>query len=227
MVRRTTETEGWKITRDRTRCERPACPLPAASSWYALLEFPDCVRRDLCDSCFAERRRRLEQGGEAGSEARRSEDAVFWRARRREGSAKRGPVLDLPALHGLFEQLGERIGDGPIDFGDGDPDALPEPRFGVADDAPSDDELDPAQRAQWAGLRYFVALLLMRKRLLKTVEPRGPVEEMADLVVVDPKDGDGKRHVLFAPPLDEGRLAGLKDELIAAIDETSGDEQDA
>ena len=201
MVRPTSESENWKIARDRTACTRPGCPLPTADAWNALLEFPDCVRRDLCDTCFAERCQELGEDAEP----------IYWRVRRRvHGVQRTGPVLDLEGLRGLFDRLGavaagEAGGREVVD--------------GTSDSEDLDADADAQRRQQFAELRYFVALLLVRKRSLKIVDPRNEDEELADLIVVDPKDSEMDPVALYAPPLDTDRLSGLKDELLAALDE--------
>lgn len=172
--------DDWKITRDRRACDRPGCPLPTARSYYALLEFPACVRRDLCDACFAEIENRAET------------PPVFWRAHRKQAGSK-DPVLDLVSLRALFDRLGT-----------------------VADD-----------RAR--SLRYFCALLLLRKRVLRMVPPRTAEQERADLVVADPKQKELEPVALFAPAIDIADLGAIKDELLAAIGEdaapaTAGEE---
>jgi len=165
----------WKIHRDRTRCDKPGCPLPTAQEFYAVLELPGCVRRDLCAACF----RQLEARGKP---------PIHWKARRKEG--RRAPVLDLESLRALFDRL-------------------------------ADVEDETAR-----GLRYFIALLLLRKRALRMVDPVDEEQERADLVVADPRDKDKPPVALFAPEPDPERLAGLKDELIAALD-TQDDEDGA
>jgi len=162
--------EDWKITRDRKACERPGCPLPSAQQYYAVLEFPACVRRDVCDACFCEVERNA-----AGQ-------AVYWRAQRRKSDSKE-PVLDLVSLRALFDKLG-----------------------GVED-----------ERARQ--LRYFCALLLLRKRVLKMVPPRTAEQERADLVVIDPKMKELEPIALFAPAIDLDDLSKIKDELLVAIGE--------
>jgi hypothetical protein len=138
-----------------------------------VLEFPDCVRRDLCDACFADYERRC------GAAA----PPIFWRATRKPGGS-RDPVLDLVSLRALYDRLA-----------------------GVAD-----------EKAR--SLRYFCALLLIRKRVLRMVRPRTKEQERADLVVADPKQKEQEPELLFAPAIDPGALGGLKDELLAAIAET-------
>ncbi len=171
-----TSLDAWKILRDREACTKPGCPLATESEFFAVLELPECLRHDLCATCFHQLER---------SSAVRP---IFWKARRKQKGQK-GPTLDLQSLRVLFERLGE------------------------------------VDSEQARGLRYFVALLLLRKRLLKMVDPQSEAEEAADLVVIDPKDpaakaDDAPRVALFAPELDTDRLANLKDELLAAIEET-------
>lgn len=82
------------------------------------------------------------------------------------------------------------------------------------------DRLGEVEGDQAQSLRYFVALLLLRKRVLKMVDAKTAEQERADLVVVDPKVEGMQPVALFAPELDTERMAGLKDELLAALDET-------
>ena len=164
--------EAWKIVKDRTKCERPGCPLRAAGDYFAVLELPSCQRRDLCEPCFRE------------EEARGGERPLFWRGRRREGS-RAGPVLDLASLRMLFDRLGEP---------------------------------QSPERAEIArGLRYMVALLLLRKRWLKMVDARTAEEESADLVVVDPKIEGMEPVALYAPASESAQLGSLQDELMAVL----------
>ncbi len=174
--------EDWKIQRDRKACEKPGCPLPTSRAYIAVLEFPACVRRDLCDACFSDYERRC-QG---------SEPPIFWRALRKVSSSKE-PVLDLASLRALFDRLGT-----------------------VADD-----------RAR--ALRYFCALLLLRKRVLRMVQPKTAEQERADLVVVDPKQKEMEPVLLFAPEIDLDNLGAVKDELLAAMgeDETGAEAGDS
>jgi hypothetical protein len=164
----------WKIHKDRKGCVKPGCPLPTCKSYLAVLEFPACVRRDLCEPCFQELERRSQA------------PPIFWRALRKQTGA-RDPVLDLASLRLLFDRLG------------------------AVDD-------DKAR-----GLRYFCALLLLRKRLLKMVPARTPEQERADLVVVDPKQKEMEPVALFAPPIDLENLGAVKDELLAAMGEDKGE----
>jgi hypothetical protein len=173
-------TDDWKIHRDRTACEKPGCPLPTSRAYVAVLEWPACVRRDLCDACFTDYERRC-QG---------SEPPIFWRALRKQAGS-REPVLDLASLRMLFDRLG-----------------------GVDD-----------ERAR--SLRYFCALLLLRKRILKMVAPRTAEQERADLVVVDPKPKEMEPVALFAPAVDLADLSVIKNELLAAIGEDRGQDAEA
>jgi hypothetical protein len=87
--------DDWKIHRDRTACDKPGCPLPTSRSYFAVLEWPACVRRDMCDACFHDYERRCEA----------SEPPIFWRALRKASGSKE-PVLDLASLRLLFDRLG-------------------------------------------------------------------------------------------------------------------------
>ncbi len=165
-------SDDWKIQRDRRACDRPGCPLPTSKSWFAVLLWPECVRRDLCDACFQDHERKCAAG----------EAPIFWRALRKSSGSKE-PVLDLNSLRLLFDRLGT-----------------------VADD-----------RAR--ALRYFCALLLLRKRVLRMVAPRTAEQERADLVVTDPKLKEMEPVALFAPAIDLANLGAVKDELLAAIGE--------
>ena len=68
-------------------------------------------------------------------------------------------------------------------------------------------------------LRYFCALLLLRKRVLRMVPPRNAEQERADLVLGDPKNKEAAPIALFAPAIDLSDLGALKEELMAAIGE--------
>jgi len=164
--------DDWKIHRDRKACERPGCPLPTSKSWFAVLQWPACVRSDMCDACFQDYERKCTP----------ETPPIFWRALRKSSGSKE-PVLDLNSLRALFDRL-----------------------------AAVDDD-----RAR--ALRYFCALLLLRKRVLRMVPPRTAEQERADLVVADPKQKEAEPVALFAPAIDLSDLAGLKDELLAAIGE--------
>lgn len=166
--------DDWRIHRDRNVCTRPGCPLPGSKSWFAVLQWPSCVRSDLCDACFQDYERRCPA----------DEPPIFWRALRK-ASGNKEPVLDLVSLRALFDRL-----------------------------ASVDDD-----RAR--SLRYFCALLLLRKRVLRMVAPRTAEQERADLVVGDPKNKEAEPIALFAPAIDLSDLAGLKDELLAAIGENA------
>jgi len=171
--------EEWKIHKDRTKCEKPGCPLSASSEYYAVLELPSCTRRDLCQACFRE----LEAGAEEG--------LLFWRGRRRE-KGQTGPVLDLASLRQLFDRLG--------------------------------DEDDPEKIETARGLRYLVALLLLRKRWLKMVDAETAEQEAADLLVVDPKVEGMEPVALQAPALDSDGMSSLKEELMTLLDQQPASE---
>lgn len=164
--------DDWKIQRDRKACERPGCPLPTSRSYFAVLQWPECVRSDMCDACFQDHERRCPEG----------QPPIFWRALRKSNGSKE-PVLDLHSLRALFDRLAT-----------------------VEDD-------------RGRALRYFCALLLLRKRVLKMVPARTAEQERADLVLGDPKNKEADPIALFAPAIDLSDLGALKDELLAAIGE--------
>ena len=164
----------YRIQRDRTKCCANWHP-SLATHWFAVLAFPDCVRRDLCGRCFEDYRKGVEE-----------RDLIFWKVRRRP-DGKKEVSLDLVALRLLFDRLGE----------------------------------EDSERA--AGLRYFVALLLLRKRALRMVDPINEAQEQADLVVADPKIQGVEPVALYAPDLDLDNLGGLKDELLAILEDEDGE----
>ena len=172
--------DDWKIVKDRTKCDKPGCPLTASSEYFAVLELPSCIRKDLCAACFRTHESELEGA------------PLFWKGRRR-ADTKSGPVLDLASLRQLFDRLGDH----------------------------AEDE-EGAETAK--GLRYLVALLLLRKRWLKMVDPRNAEEEKADLLLIDPKVEDMEPVALAAPDLDDERLDVLKGELAAILGEQSAAE---
>lgn len=89
------------------------------------------------------------------------------------------------------------------------------------------DRLGEEEGERPAALRYFVALLLLRKRMLKLVDATTPEQEAADLVLIDPKRPEMEPVALFAPPLEDGGLDGIKDELLALADGAEPTEEEA
>jgi hypothetical protein len=83
------------------------------------------------------------------------------------------------------------------------------------------DRLGTVDDERARALRYFCALLLLRKRVLKMVPARTVEQERADLVVVDPKLAEMEPVALFAPSVDSTDLGAIKDELLLAIGETA------
>jgi hypothetical protein len=183
--------EQWKIQKNRERCEKPGCPLATATEFYAVLQLPECVRVERCGNCFEE----MSHGEE--------ELPFHWKVRRTL-DGKKQPMLDLESLRALFDRLGD----------------LPPPEAApAAIPAESESAEETGQSAQ--GLRYLVALLLLRKRRLKMVDPQNAEQEKADLIVVDPKIEEMVPVALTAPELDPDRLGNLRQELMAAIGEVS------
>lgn len=182
--------EEWKIQKNRERCEKPGCPLAAATEYYAVLQLPECIRVERCANCFEELRHEAQ------------ELPFHWKVRRTL-DGKNKPMLDLESLRALFDRLGEA----PVHE---------EPR---EDATEIESESDAEGSATASGLRYLVALLLLRKRRLKMVDPTNAEQERADLVVVDPKIEGMEPVALSAPDLDPDRLGNLREELMAAIGE--------
>ncbi len=183
--------EQWKIQRDRSQaevCSRGGCALAGEREYVAILELPECIRRQLCLACFHELK----------SEGR--EMPFHWKVRRRS-DGQRQPVLDLASLRALFDRLGE------------EPEEPAEP----ADAGEADTEPGMDAKARAEGLRYLVALLLLRKRVLKMADPRNEAEERSDLLVIDPKVEGMEPVALSVPSLEPEALATLKDELAAAV----------
>ncbi len=188
--------EAWKIQRNRLLCEKPGCPLAAEKEYYAILQLPDCIRLERCGNCFDE----LKHGAD--------EMPFYWKVRRNLDGSKH-PMLDLESLRALFDRLGEAPE--PVE----EPDLVKAP---LVEDAEEDSEPRDDRRTA-AGLRYLVALLLLRKRRLKMVDPQTPEQEAADLLVVDPKVAEMEPVALCVPELDPDRLGNLREELMAAIGE--------
>lgn len=194
--------EQWKIHKDRVRCDKPGCPLAAEMEYFAILQLPGCVRLERCQACFQE----LQQA---------EESMPFHWTIRRAVDGKQHPSLDLESLRALFDTLGE-VGPGPSP--DEPADGLEDPADSAAEAVGEDAGLDLSDAAEVSsGLRYLVALLLIRKRRLKMVDAQTPDQEAADLVVVDPRVEGMEPVALYAPSLEPERLAGLREELTAAI----------
>ncbi|MEO0480408.1 MAG: hypothetical protein AAF196_13080 [Planctomycetota bacterium] len=210
-----TSTDEWRIRRNRERCERPGCPLPTATDWYAVLELPSCERQDLCETCFQV----LPTEGDARP--------IHWRVKRQEDD-KKSVTLDLASLRVLFDRLGDVIdgGDDESSAATGGAGASEDSTSGSADADSTEEEAEqgPTAAETAAGLRFFVGLILVRKRQLRIIDAKGPEQEAADLVVIDPKASDEAEPVLlFQPDLTEERLERLKDELIGALSASDSD----
>lgn len=83
------------------------------------------------------------------------------------------------------------------------------------------DRLGSVDDARARALRYFAALLLLRKRALKMVKPRTREQEQADLVVTDPKLKEMEPVALFAPAIEATDLDTVKEQLLEAIGEVA------
>lgn len=87
------------------------------------------------------------------------------------------------------------------------------------------DRLGTVKDDRARALRYFCALLLLRKRVLKMAKPRTREEQQADLVLRDPKIKDMEPVCLIAPAIDINDLGAIKDELLAMLGEGSEEEE--
>lgn len=196
--------EQWKIHKDRVKCDKPGCSLAAEMEYFAILQLPDCIRLERCQNCFGE----IQRSGQSMP--------FHWKIRRTV-DGKQQPILDLESLRTLFDTLGQT--DPEASSGDESEDNAAASAPEVSEQAEGGDgsaaPLDATEVA--SGLRYLVALLLIRKRRLKMVDALTPGQEAADLVVIDPKVEGMEPVALFAPSLDPERLAGLREELTAAI----------
>lgn len=196
--------EQWKIHKDRVKCDKPGCPLAAEMEYFAILQLPDCIRLERCQNCFGE----IQRSGQ--------KMPFHWKIRRAV-DGKQQPVLDLESLRALFDTLGQSDPEasGEDESEDEARASAPEPAAQGEGGEGSAAALDATEVA--SGLRYLVALLLIRKRRLKMVDALTPDQEAADLVVIDPKVEGMEPVALYAPDLDPERLAGLREELTAAI----------
>jgi hypothetical protein len=86
------------------------------------------------------------------------------------------------------------------------------------------DRLASVEDDRARALRYFCALLLLRKRVLKMAKPKTREQQQADLVLRDPKVKDMEPVCLVAPAIDINDLGAIKDELLAMLGEGSEEE---
>ncbi|MGC6488351.1 MAG: hypothetical protein ACON4Z_11945 [Planctomycetota bacterium] len=189
--------EEWKIQRDREGCQKPGCPLPTSKSYFAVLE---------------------------------------WGVKEAKGKDGRGTGVELPVC--IRRELCDAC------FQDHERKCAPEqpPIFWRAARRASGskepvldlvslralfDRLGTVDDDRARALRYFCALLLLRKRALKMVKPKTREQEQADLVVRDPKLKEAEPVALFAPAIETTDLSAVKDELLAAIGEGGGEDNSA
>ena len=83
------------------------------------------------------------------------------------------------------------------------------------------DRLGTVEDERARALRYFCALLLLRKRVLKMAKPKTREQEPADLVLRDPKIKDMEPVCLVAPAINMDDLGAIKDELLAMLGDGS------
>ena len=180
----------WKIQRDREGCEKPGCPLPTSKSYYAVLEWGVTEAKS-------------KDGKSTGLEVpvcirREMCDACF-------SDHERKCAEDQPPIfwRAMRKSSGSK-----------------EPVLDLVSLRALFDRLGTVDDDRARALRYFCALLLLRKRVLKMVKPKTREQEQADLVVRDPKLKEMEPVALFAPAIESTDMSAVKDELLAAIGET-------
>ena len=191
--------EEWKIQRDREGCQQPGCPLPTGKSYVAVLEWG--VRE------VASKDGTAKEGRGTGVDIpvcirREMCDACF------QDHARKCPEDQPPIFWRAMRKAA----------------ASKEPVLDLVSLRALFDRLGTVDDDRARALRYFCALLLLRKRALKMVRPKTREQEQADLVVRDPKLKDMEPVALFAPAIDAADLGAIKDELLAAIGEGAGSE---
>ena len=183
----------WKIQRDREGCPKPGCALPSNSTYYAVLE-------------WGVREVKSKSGKPTGVEVpaciRRDFCEVCFEVYRRQCPDDQPPIF-WRAVH---KSSGSK-----------------EPVLDLVSLRALFDQLGTVDDERARALRYFCALLLLRKRVLKMAKPKSREQEQADLVVRDPKLKEMEPVALFAPAIEATDMSAVKDELLAAIGEISGD----
>ncbi|MEC8253485.1 MAG: hypothetical protein VYA51_03850 [Planctomycetota bacterium] len=185
--------EDWKIHRDRDACDKPGCPLMQSESYFAVLEWG--VRE-------AKSKSGKPTGVEVPACIRRDLCAACFEDFRRKCPDDQPPVF----WRALRKVAGSK-----------------EPVLDLVSLRGLFDSLGKVDDDRARALRYFCALLLLRKRVLKMVRPKTREQEQADLVVRDPKLKEMEPVALFAPAIDASDMTTIKDELLAAIGEGAED----
>lgn len=190
-------TDDWKIHKDRRSCEKPGCPLPTSRSYFAVLEW------------LTAERAAGEGGGEGGGEGAGGSASTCVRRELCDACFRDHERVCPPDQPPIFwRAFRKRAGQ-------------KEPTLDLQSLRVLFDRLGNVDDDRARALRYFCALLLLRKRVLKMARPRTAAEERADLVVVDPKLKEQEPVALFAPAIDPSDLGAVKDELLAAISATA------
>jgi hypothetical protein len=187
----------WKIQRDREGCQKPGCPLPTSKSYFAVLEWGVGEAKS-------------KDGKSTGVEIpvciRRELCDACFQDHERKCPEDQPPVFWRAARKSSSSK---------------------EPVLDLVSLRGLFDRLGKVDDDRARALRYFCALLLLRKRVLKMVKPKTREQEQADLVVRDPKLKEMEPVALFAPAIDATDLSAVKDELLAAIGEGDGDDASA
>jgi hypothetical protein len=186
--------EEWKIQKDREACAKPGCPLMQSESYFAVLEWG--VRE-------AKSKAGKPTGVEVPACIRRDFCAACFEDYRRKCPEEQPPVF----WRAVRKAAGSK-----------------EPVLDLVSLRALFDRLGTVDDDRARALRYFCALLLLRKRVLKMVRPKTREQEQADLVVRDPKLKEMEPVALFAPAIDSTDMSAVKDELLAAIGESAEDD---
>lgn len=193
----------WKIHRDREGCQKPGCPLPTSKSYLAILEWAPVMVKS-------------KGSGKKGSKNTDSEIEVMSCIRRELCDAcfqdhERKCETDKPPIFWRAQRKVNTNKEAVLD--------LQSLRMLF-------DRLATVPDDRARALRYFCALLLLRKRVLKIAKAKTREQQQADLVLRDPKIKDMEPVCLVAPPIDMDDLGAIKDELLAMIGEGSEAEEE-
>ncbi|MFK7741912.1 MAG: hypothetical protein AB8H80_16465 [Planctomycetota bacterium] len=189
----------WKIHRDREGCQKPGCPLPTSKSYFAVLEW------GVLEPAAGSKKPKASDGDISVCVRREFCDACF------QDHERKCPEGQPPIFwRAMRRSKGSK-----------------EPVLDLVSLRALFDRLGQVEDDRARALRYFCALLLLRKRVLKMAKPKTREQEQADLVVRDPKLKESEPVALFAPAVDATDLSTIKDELLAAIGETGGEEEGA
>lgn len=187
----------WKIHRDREGCQKPGCPLPTSKSYLAVLEWALVTVKGTGKNKGTE--------SEVMSCIRRELCDACFQDHERKCDADKPPIF----------WRAQRVVN-----------TSKEPVLDLQSLRMLFDRLATVSDDRARALRYFCALLLLRKRVLKMAKAKTREQQQADLVLRDPKIKDMEPICLVAPAIDMDDLGAIKDELLAMIGEGSETEEE-